>query len=69
VRTSFSETQDCILGNSQPSPSTSSHGTPGQAGQALRGLIMLLTCTQDYVRDYSQPVLSKLANRWGLVFR
>jgi hypothetical protein len=30
------ETQDCVLGYSQPSPSTSSHGTPGQAGQALR---------------------------------
>ncbi len=33
MRTSFSETQDCILGNSEPS---------------LRDLIMLLTYTQDY---------------------
>jgi hypothetical protein len=42
MRTSFSVTQDCILGNSQPS---------------LRDLIMLLTCTQDYVLGYSQPSL------------
>ena len=31
-----SDAQDFILGYFQPSPSTSSHGTPGQAGQALR---------------------------------
>jgi hypothetical protein len=30
------KTQDLVLSNFRPSPSTSSHGTPGQAGQALR---------------------------------
>ncbi len=62
MRTSFSETQDYILGNSQPSPSTSS-------GQALRDLIMLLPFTQDDVLGYSQPELSKLASKSGLACR
>jgi hypothetical protein len=30
------DAQDLVLGYSQPLPSTSSHGTQGQAGQALR---------------------------------
>jgi hypothetical protein len=41
------DAQDLVLGYSQPSPSTSSHGSPGQAGQALRDWFAMLKPTQD----------------------
>jgi hypothetical protein len=44
------ETQDCVLGYSQPSPSTSSHGTPGQAGRLCGTGLVKQTLEKTYLR-------------------